>query len=68
MTTPRSVLFSKLQGILEGVGPFHTQGNFEFFLKIFLTNFFWISALSAPIKKECRFLKKVVINHGRKRI
>nr|DAY49842.1 MAG TPA: hypothetical protein [Caudoviricetes sp.] len=31
LTTPRMILFSKAQGILEGEEPFHTQGNFEFF-------------------------------------
>ena len=58
--TPPSLKLSEDRGILEGVEPFHAQGNFHFFLKKFLKKFFRISALSAPIKKRMPILKKLI--------
>ena len=52
------ILFSKAQGILEGVGPFHTQGIFEFFLKNFLTNFFLNFGTFGTYKKRVPICKK----------
>lgn len=52
------ILFSKAQGILEGVEAFHTQGNFEFFLKNFLTNFFRDFGTFGTYKKRMPILKK----------